>query len=102
MVGFGSRNLHLRFPLALADGVDATLLDKPLQCSAPAMLLYPLRNARHPQALPDKAGVGHPSNPLLQANQRAQALPRVFTQIALEILSMNLQPPLLLHRVLAD
>lgn len=102
MVGFGSRNLHLRFLLALADGVDATLLVKPLQCSAPAMLLYPLRNARHPQVLPDKLGVGHPSNPFLQHNPQLRPLPRGFTQIALGILSMNLQPPPLLPQALAD
>lgn len=102
MVGFGSRNLRLRFLPAPEDAVDAICLDRHLQCSVQAMLPYLLRNARHLRALPDKVGVGHPSNPLLQANQRAQALPRVFTQIALEILSMNLQPPLLLHRVLAD
>lgn len=102
MVGFGSQNLPLRFLPALADGVDATLLDKPLPCSAPAMLLYPLRNARHPQVLPDKVGVGHPSNPLLQHNLRARPLPRGSTQIALGIWSMNLQPPPLLPRALAD
>lgn len=102
MVGFGSRNLHLRFLLAPEDAVDVIFLDRHLQFSAQAMLHYPFQNARHLQALPDKVGVGHPSNPLFQHNPRARVVPQGFTQIASGILSMNLQPRLLLPRVLAD
>jgi hypothetical protein len=102
MVDFGSRNLHLRFLQALEDAVDAIFLDRHLQCSARAMLHCPLRNARHLLALPDKVGVGHLSNPLFQHNPWARVVPQVSIRTASGILSMNLQPPLLLPRVLAD
>lgn len=102
MVDFGSWNLHLRFLLGLEDAVDVTFLDKPLQCSVQAMLPYPLRNARHPRALLDKMSVEHPSNLLLQHSPRVRPVPRAFTQIVSGILSMSLQPPLLLLQALVD
>jgi hypothetical protein len=103
MVGFDSRNLPLIFLLVLEeDVVDVICLDKHLQCSAQAMLPCPPRNARHLQALADKVGVGHPSNLAPQHNQQAQVLLRGFIRIVSGILSMSLQPPLLLPRALAD
>ena len=102
MVGFDSRNPHLIFLLALEeDAVDVICLDKHLQCSAQAMLPCPPRNARHLQALADKVDVDHPSN-LSPHKQQAQVLHRGFIRIVSGILSMSLQPPLLLPRALAD